>query len=116
MATKRYIKQDSTGTYRGKVRSFIEYAHDRQVKEVSKLVIKNSDLLCVLVYERVMSASELITSLRFPKTRVFKDLKELQNCKLVIRTDFELHTLYVINGHYLNFIKTLLRYDELSGS
>jgi predicted DNA-binding transcriptional regulator YafY len=116
MVTKRYLKQNPSGTYRGKIRSFVEYAHDRQLKEISKLVAKNSDLLCVLVYERVMSASELITSLKFPKTRVFKDLKELQNCKLVIRVNFESNTLYVINGHYLDSIKTLLRYDELSGS
>jgi hypothetical protein len=114
MDKKRYIKQNFAGTYRNKIRGFFEYAQHKQHKTVSDLIDRNADLLYVLVYQRVMSANELIKFLEFPKARVFKSLKELKNCKFVIQVNFENHTLYAINGHYLHFIKTLLRYDELT--
>ena len=110
MDTKRYIKQNTSRTHRDKVQSLF-----KQHKAISDLVNRNADLLYVLVYQRVMSANELIQFLGFPKARVFRGLKELKNCNLVIRVNFEIHTLYAINGHYLHFIKSLLRYDELSG-
>ena len=115
MDTKRYIKQNPSGTHRDKVQSLFKYAQHKQHKAISDLVNRNADLLYVLVYQRVMSANELIQFLGFPKARVFRGLKELKNCNLVIQVNFEIHTLYAINGHYFNFIKTLLRYDELSG-
>ena len=115
MDTKRYIKQNTTGTYRNKIRNITEYAQHKQHKAICALVNRNTELLCVLIYEQVMSANELIQSLSFPKARVFKGLKELQSCKFVLRLNFENHTLYAINGLYLHFIKNLLKYDELSG-
>ena len=101
MDTKRYIKQNTSRTHRDKVQSLFKYAQHKQHKAISDLVNRNADLLYVLVYQRVMSANELIQFLGFPKARVFRN--------------FENHTLYAVNGHYLHFIKTLLRYDELSG-
>ena len=115
MDTKRYIKQNTSRTHRDKVQSLFKYAQHKQHKEICALVNRNTELLCVLIYEQVMSANELIQSLSFPKARVFKGLKELQSCKFVIRLNFENHTLYAINGLYLHFIKNLLKYDELSG-
>lgn len=115
MDTKRYIKQNTSRTHRDKIQSLFKYAQHKQHKAISDLVNRNADLLYVLVYQRVMSANELIQFLGFPKARVFRGLKELKNCNLVIRVNFEIHTLYAINGHYLHFIKSLLRYDELSG-
>lgn len=70
---------------------------------------RHDELLRLLIFQQPLSAVELREEFYIPKDRLQRSLRQLMSVNIVIRVDFESHTLYAINGSYNTLIQRTLK-------
>jgi hypothetical protein len=56
-----------------------------------------------------MSSAEILAELYQPRALLQSTLRKLIRTDLLVKVEFEQHTLYVLNGRYNELIKTTLK-------
>ena len=69
------------------------------------------DVLGLLISDQPLSTENIVANLGKSKISVLRDLKRLIKYGLVIKTPFEHHVLYCINGNFNALIYQVLDYD-----
>lgn len=78
---------------------------DHEYKKICACIKHYSDLIGLLISDQPLSTADLIGNLGASKLKILRDLNRLIKYDLVIKTSFEHHVLYCINGRFNTLIK-----------
>lgn len=82
------------------------YSTDRQRAAAIRTY---EELIRLLQFHQPMSSAEILAELYQPRALLQSTLRNLIRTGLLVKVEFEQHTLYVLNGHYNELIKTTLK-------
>jgi hypothetical protein len=85
--------------------------NDHEYKKICACVKHYSDVISLLISDQPVSTENIVSNLGKSKISVLRDLKRLMRYGLVIKTPFEHHVLYCINGNFNTLIHQVLNYD-----
>ncbi len=101
-------KQNHPGTAENQIQPGFVASNDHEYKKICACIRHYGDLIGLLTSDQPLSTADLIGNLGASKLKILRDLNRLIKYDLVIKTSFEHHVLYCINGRFNNLIRQIL--------
>lgn len=114
MDFKQTQEQNDSGTAQDQVQQEFIFENDYEYKKICACVKHYADVLNLLISDQPLSTENIVSFLGRSKIGVLRDLKRLIKYDLVIKTSFEHHVLYCINGKFNTLIFQVLEHDYFS--
>lgn len=108
MGSPQDTKQNYPGTAENQIQPGFVASNDHEYKKICACIRHYGDLIGLLTSDQPLSTADLIGNLGASKLKILRDLNRLIKYDLVIKTSFEHHVLYCINGRFNNLIRQIL--------
>ena len=99
MENTRAINEGDQGEGLNDLRIKLESAYSAEERKIKQVVAIYEEYITYMVNHHPCSASDIAEAVGPSKKAVHEILKRLRNYDIVVRINFEHHTLYVLNGH-----------------
>jgi predicted HTH transcriptional regulator len=109
--TENQEQNDST-TSENQIRQRSLPENDHEYKKICACVRHYAEILNLLISDQPLSTENIVDNLGKSKISVLRDLKRLMKYDLVVKTPFEHHVLYCVNGNFNTLIFKVLDYDH----
>ena len=107
-AGARNLSEDHTESNRREIRNEIKYFHNPRRQGREQAITRHSGLILDLQQIMPASISEIAEAIGQSTSTTRNHLRQLMQLDLVIKTSFEHHSLYCLNGSYNIHITRIL--------
>jgi hypothetical protein len=107
-AGARNLSQDNSESYCREIRNEIKYFHNPRRQGREQAITRHSGLILDLQQIMPASISEIAEATGQSTSTTRNHLRQLMQLDLVIKTSFEHHSLYCLNGSYNIHITRIL--------
>lgn len=108
MGSPQDTQQNHPGTFKNQIQPEFVSTNDHEYKKICACIRHYSDLIGLLVSDQPLSSADLIANLGASKLKILRDLNRLIKYDLVVKTSFEHHVLYCVNGDFNTIIYQIL--------
>ena len=108
MGSPQDTEQNDPGTTEIQIQQGFVAPNDHEYKKICACIRHYADLISLLTSDQPLSTADLIGNLGASKLKILRDLNRLIKYDLVVKTSFEQHVLYCINGRFNTLIIQIL--------